>query len=174
MKNMVLWLDMMFNNHQLVESILDSQEVFWGNRDEEKQIKDSFEVEAKGRGAIPTPFGILKQTPASSLFSAFGNINDPLNNLLFRLNPALRLATLPITETDNAKYRPYSTNPFEKNIKKGDPNFNPLVYQLKAMNPYERPIQNLLRAPAKASMGSLQASDILSSIFQPDFNKPKK
>jgi hypothetical protein len=23
-------------------------------------------------------------------------------------------------------------------------------------------------------MGSLQASDILSSIFQPDFNKPKK
>jgi hypothetical protein len=174
MKNMVLWLDMMFNNHQLVESILDTQEVFWGNRDEEKQIKDSFEVEAKGRGAVPTPIGILKQTPTSSLFSAFGNINDPLNNLLFRLNPALKFATLPITETDNAKYRPYSTNPFEKNIKKGDPNFNLLVYQLKAMNPYERPIQNLLRAPAKASMGSLQASDILSSIFQPDFNKPKK
>jgi hypothetical protein len=173
-KNIALWLEMFADNPQAVEAILDTQKNLWGDRDFAGE-KDTFAVEAMGRGAIPGPGKtFIKPTPQASLFSAFGNINEPIQNLAFRTNPLLRIPASLAMDSENVKYRPYSTNLFEKNIKKGDPNFNLLRYQLQSMNPYERTIQNLLRMPNKIKEGKAGLADVVPSVFQPDFSKPKK
>jgi hypothetical protein len=173
-KNIALWLEMFVDNPQAVEAILDTQKNLWGDRDFAGE-KDTFAVEAMGRGAIPGPGKtFIKPTPQASLFSAFGNINEPIQNLAFRTNPLLRIPASLAMDSENVKYRPYSTNLFEKNIKKGDPNFNLLRYQLQSMNPYERTIQNLLRMPNKIKEGKAGLADVVPSVFQPDFSKPKK
>lgn len=181
LKNIAYWLDMLINNPQMIDNIISVQGGLWGGEENKETKKDEFKAEAKGRGAIPFKIGgqklskffkgIYKPSPLNSMFSAFNTLNNPISDLQYRLNPALRLTTSVFMPNEDVKYRPYSTNPYQKNIKKGDPNFNLLEYSIHAINPYERTINTALRTPKKILQGQAQLSDFLPSIFQPDFSK---
>ena len=127
--------------------------------------------------------GIYKPTPLNSMFSAFNLLNHPIENLTTRVHPLINtpmqlvqgklgeheigLATY--SDAENVKYRPYSTNRFERNRNITDDNFNPVSFAAHKLNPYDRTIGNALRFPDKMSGGDVQLSDIVPSVFQPDF-----
>jgi hypothetical protein len=160
----------------------------WSGYNEED---DKFMTEAKGRGAIPVGGdalpkwfkGVYKPSPLQSMFGAFNLLNDPVDNLSYRVNPLVsgakvaatqalpdnELTTLLKGDPESIKYRPYSTDMYERNVKQGDPNFDPVKYTLHRMNPYERSINTYLRAPQKMKEGEFQLSDALPSVFQPMF-----
>jgi hypothetical protein len=187
LKNFGYWMELFMNNPQWVDNAIDVQEGLWQGYNEEN---DKFMTEAKGRGAIPIGGGILpdwfkgvyKPSPLQSMFGAFNLLNDPIDNLTYRVNPLISGAattvgsvlptndlTTSINNPDNVKYRPYSTNMYERNIKANDPKFNPVEYTLHRMNPFERAINTYLRLPKKLEKGEAQLSDVLPSVFQPMF-----
>lgn len=188
LKNFAYWMELFEKNPQYVDNAIDIQEGLWSNRDEEHS-KDSFAIEAKGRGAIPVGGkalpdwfkGYYKPAPLQSMFGAFNLLNDPVGNMQYRVNPlvsggvaaANRLApnelTTSLAPTEETKYRPYSTDMYERNVKSSDPNFNPLEYTVHRMNPYERAMNTYLRTPEKVKKGDAQLSDFVPSVFQPDF-----
>ena len=188
LKNFAYWMELFAENPQYVDNAIDIQEGLWSNRDEEHS-KDTFAVEAKGRGAIPIGGetlpewfkGFYKPAPLQSMFGAFNLLNDPIGNMQYRVNPlvsggiAATAKALPnelttsLAPTEETKYRPYSTNMYERNIKSSDPNFNPLEYTVHRMNPYERALNTYLRTPEKVKKGDAQLSDFVPSVFQPDF-----
>ena len=193
LKNMCYWIDVAANNPEYLDTAITIQDGAWHSRN--KQIKtDKFSAEAKGRGAIPldsitnieqissklpnplssiTPQlkGIVKPTPLNSLFGAFNSLNNPVKDLGQRVHPALSPITHHLLDKEDVKYRPYSSNPYEKNIKKGDPNFSMLKYAFHRLNPYERAINTALRTPSKLKEGTAQLYDFAPSVFQPDFSK---
>ena len=187
LKNFGYWMELFMNNPQWVDNAIDVQEGLWQGYNEEN---DKFMTEAKGRGAIPVGGGMLpdwfkgvyKPSPLQSMFGAFNLLNDPIDNLTYRVNPLISGAatavgsvlptndlTTSINNPDNVKYRPYSTNMYERNIKANDPKFNPIEYTLHRMNPFERAINTYLRFPEKVEKGEAQLSDVLPSVFQPMF-----
>lgn len=188
LKNFAYWMELFAENPQYVDNAIDIQEGLWGNRDEEKS-EDKFAVEAKGRGAVPVGGeslpewfkGYYKPAPLQSMFGAFNLLNDPVGNMQYRVNPLVsggvsaagRLApnelTTSLAPTEETKYRPYSTNMYERNIKASDPNFNPLEYAVHRANPYERALNSYLRIPHKVKEGEAQLSDFAPSVFQPQF-----
>ena len=189
LKNLGYWLDVFVNHPQYIDHAITVQENMWNGKDTEN---DKFAAEAKGRGAVPltadgqnmsTFFkGIFKPTPLQSMFGAFSLINNPVDDMYYRLHPLLSggiaaasqlpplrgiaADTLP---QESIKYRPYSTDMYERNVSLGDPNFNPLSYTVHRLNPMERATQNLIRLPDKLEQDKAQLSDFLPSIFQPDF-----
>ena len=193
LKNMSYWVDVAINNPEYIDTAITIQDNAW--RDRQKELKsDKFAAEAKGRGAIPldsissigrissklpnplssvTPQikGIFKPTPLNSMFGAFNSLQNPVKDLGQRIHPALSPITHHLLEDEDVKYRPYSSNPYEKNIKKGDPNFSMLKYTFHRLNPYERAINTGLRTPNKLKEGTAQLYDFAPSVFQPDFSK---
>lgn len=174
LKNLAYWAEVFTDHPQLIDNIISVQEGMWSG----KETEDEFMAEAKGRGAVPIGqqgnkhlTGIVKQSPYTSMFGAFNAVNDPVENLAFRTNPILRPVTRHLQDSEDVKYRPYNSNVFQKNIKKGDKEFSELAYMFHQLNPYERIINTFLRTPTKVSKGSYQLSDFLPSIFQPDFSK---
>ena len=187
LQNLYFWLELFDKNPQYVENAISIQEGLWSGYNEEG---DEFKTEAMGRGAVPIGGktlpdwfkGIYKPTPLQSMFGAFNLLNNPIDNLTYRVNPLIsgtatavsdalpdnELTTL-LQNPDSVKYRPYSTNMYERNVKQGDPNFNPLKYTLHRMNPYDRAMNAHLRLPDKVKEGEAQLSDVLPSVFQPVF-----
>ena len=117
-----------------------------------------------------------------SMFGAFNLLNSPIDNLSYRSHPlvggaeALAVEALPdgdlttlLSDPDSVKSRPYSTNMYERNIRQGDPNFDPLTYTAHRMNPFDRTLNSYLRIPEKQKAGDLQLADALPSVFQPMF-----
>lgn len=188
LKNFAYWMELFSENPQYVDNAIDIQEGLWGNKDEENS-KDEFAVQAKGRGAIPIGGdalpkwfkGIYKPSPLQSMFGAFSLLNSPVQDLQYRVNPlisggAAALAkefpndlTTSLMPQEETKYRPYSTDMYERNVKASDPNFNPLEYAVHRANPYERMVNTYLRTPEKIKRGEAQLSDFVPSVFQPDF-----
>lgn len=178
LKNFDYWMNLFFKNPQYVDNAISLQEGLWGGRD---TSKDDFTAEAKGRGAIPVQGlgdffkGYYKPSPLQSMFSAFHLLNNPKEDLAYRVNPLARAAAngigLTTSKPEDTKYRPYNTNPYQRNIKKGDPEFSYVKYGLHNMNPYERAISTFSRTPAKLRNGTAQLSDFLPSVMQPDFGK---
>lgn len=187
LKNFAYWMELFEKNPQFVDNAIDVQEGLWAGYNEED---DKFMTEAKGRGAVPVGGkalpewfkGVYKPSPLQSMFGAFNLLNDPVDNLTYRVNPLISGAktaaaeTLPdsdlttlLQDSEGVKYRPYSTDMYERNIKQGDPNFNSLEYTLHRMNPYERAINTYLRVPEKVKKEEAQLSDVLPSVFQPMF-----
>ena len=189
LKNLGYWLDVFVNHPQYIDHAITVQENMWNGKD---TSEDEFAAEAKGRGAIPltadgqnmsTFFkGIFKPTPLQSMFGAFSLINNPVDDMYYRLHPLLSggiaaASQLPPLKSiaadtlpqESIKYRPYSTDMYERNVSLGDPNFNPLSYTVHRLNPMERATQNLIRLPDKLEQDKAQLSDFLPSIFQPDF-----
>ena len=105
------------------------------------------------------------------MFGAFNAVNNFKEDFSYRLNPLLRPVTRHLQDDEDVKYRPYSTNPYEKNIKQGSPQFSELSYLFHQLNPYERTINTALRTPRKIATNDYQLSDFLPSVFQPDFSK---
>lgn len=192
LRNLGYWLEMMVDNPQYIDRAISLQEGLWNGKD---TSKDTFLAEAKGRGAIPMTGqnlskhfkGIYKPTPLQSMFGAFSLINSPGPDVYNRLHPMLSsgiatAAKLPgirniaadKLDSDTVKYRPYSTSRFQKNIRYGDKEFNPIAYAIHRNNPVERDLQAAIRLSDKVSAGEWQLSDVLPSIFQPDFSKTKK
>lgn len=192
LRNLGYWLEMMVDNPQYIDRAISLQEGLWNGKD---TTQDTFLAEAKGRGAIPMTGqnlskhfkGIYKPTPLQSMFGAFSLINSPGPDVYNRLHPMLSsgiatAAKLPgirniaadKLDSDTVKYRPYSTSRFQKNIRYGDKEFNPVAYAIHRNNPVERDLQAAIRLPDKVSAGEWQLSDVLPSIFQPDFSKTKK
>ena len=193
LKNLAYWLDVMINNPQYIDHAITVQEGFWGSRD---TSKDKFAAEAKGRGAVPiggqnmSSFfrGIYKPTPLQSMFGAFSLLNSPIEDVYYRLNPAIggaitAASKLPpiepiaanILPAENVKYRPYSTDMYERNVTRDDPEFSPISYAIHRGNPMERSVQAAIRLPDKLRNDQAQLSDLLPSVFQPDFgNKTSK
>ena len=193
LKNMSYWVDVAVNHPEYIDTAITIQDNAW--RDRQKELKsDKFAAEAKGRGAIPldsissigrissnipnplsgiTPQlkGIFKPTPLNSMFGAFNSLQNPVKDLGQRVHPALSPITHHLLDKEDVKYRPYSSNPYEKNIKKGDPNFSMLKYTFHRLNPYERAINTGLRTPNKLKEGTAQLYDFMPSVFQPDFSK---
>lgn len=187
LKNFQYWMDLWMRNPQWVDNAIDVQEGLWAGREEDKD--DTFAIEAKGRGAIPVGGeslpdwfkGIYKPAPLQSMFSAFSLLNSPVSDVSYRLHPLIGGAasavntsapndlTTSLFPAEDVKYRPYSTDIYERNVKVGDPNFNPMEYTLHRMNPFERATNTYLRTPAKLKKGEQQLSDFLPSVFQPDF-----
>ena len=173
LKNLGYWLEIFVDKPQLIDNAISMQQGLWGAKD---TSEDEFTASAKGRGAIPINLGnffkgIYKPSPLASMFSAFNLINKPISNISYRLNPLTRFATAYAQPAEDIYYRPYSTNQFERNIKRDDKKFNLLEYQLHQLNPYERVLNTYLRTPTKLKRGEAQLSDFLPSIFQPDFSK---
>lgn len=192
LRNLGYWLEMMVDNPQYIDRAISLQEGLWNRKD---TTQDTFLAEAKGRGAVPMTGqnlskhfkGIYKPTPLQSMFGAFSLINSPGPDVYNRLHPMLSsgiatAAKLPgirniaadKLDSDTVKYRPYSTSRFQKNIRYGDKEFNPIAYAIHRNNPVERDLQAAIRLPDKVSAGEWQLSDVLPSIFQPDFSKTKK
>lgn len=199
LKNFGYWMDLFVNNPQYVENTIKIQEGLWRSRGKKNDEKDEFMEDAKYRGAIPNDIvtpgiggqklsnlfkGIYKPTPQQSMFGAFGTLNDPLGDAAFRLHPAIANTGIAAANTfgvpehlkqkmaeNGIKYRPYTTNPYEKNVSFGDPNFNNLSFAIHRTNPYERAMSTAMRLPAKMRMNTTQVSDFLPSVFQPDFSK---
>lgn len=192
LRNLGYWLEIMVDNPQYIDRAISLQEGLWNGKD---TTQDTFLAEAKGRGAVPMTGqnlskhfkGIYKPTPLQSMFGAFSLINSPGPDVYNRLHPMLSsgiatAAKLPgirniaadKLDSDTVKYRPYSTSRFQKNIRYGDKEFNPIVYAIHRNNPVERDLQAAIRLPDKVSAGEWQLSDVLPSIFQPDFSKTKK
>ena len=178
-KNYAYWMDIMVNKPELVDSLINMQEVAWRGKNTEN---DKFQAEAKGRGAIPLSTsknsklkGIFKPTPTQSMFSAFDVMQNPIQNAAFRTHPILHPITHHLQKPEDDKYRPYSTDPYEKNIKRTDPEYNALKATFHRLNPYERTINTWLRTPSKLfSEHNAQASDFVPSVFQPDFSTKSK
>ena len=191
LKNLGYWLDILVNRPQYIDHAITVQESMWGSRD---TSEDKFAAEAKGRGAIPISVGgqnlskffkgIYKPTPLQSMFGAFSLINNPVSDMYYRLHPMLSsgitaASKLPPIEpiaadllpSEEVKYRPYSTDMYERNVTRDDPNFNLASYAIHRANPMERTTQAVLRLPDKLKQGEAQLSDFLPSIFQPDFGE---
>lgn len=188
LKNFQYWMDLWMKNPQWVDNAIDVQEGLWAGRREEDE-DNTFAIEAKGRGAIPVGGeslpdwfkGIYKPAPLQSMFSAFSLLNSPVSDISYRLHPLIGGTAAAVNEqypndlttslfpAEDVKYRPYSTDIYERNVKVGDPNFNPMEYTLHRMNPFERVTNTYLRTPAKIEKGEQQLSDFLPSVFQPDF-----
>ena len=191
LKNLGYWLDVLVNHPQYIDHAITVQESLWGSRD---TSKDKFAAEAKGRGAIPISVGgqnlsnffkgIYKPTPLQSMFGAFSLINNPVEDMYYRLHPALsggittasqieplKSITADVLPSDSVKYRPYSTDMYERNVTRDDPNFNPIAYSVHRANPLERSVQSAIRLPDKLKEGEVQLSDFLPSVFQPDFGE---
>ena len=179
LKNLGYWLEIFVDKPQLIDNAISMQQGLWSTKD---TSEDEFIASAKGRGAIPINLGndnklsnffkgIYKPSPLASMFSAFNLINEPVSNISYRLNPLTRFATAYAQPAEDIYYRPYSTNQFERNIKRDNKEFNLLEYQLHQLNPYERVLNTYLRTPTKLKRGEAQLSDFLPSIFQPDFSK---
>jgi hypothetical protein len=187
LKNFEYWMELFDKNPQFVDNVIDVQEGLWSGYNEDN---DKFMTEAKGRGAIPVGGdalpdwfkGVYKPSPLQSMFGAFSLLNDPIDNLSYRVNPliggakAAATSLLPdsdlttyLEDPESVKYRPYSGDMYERNIKQGDPNFDPLNYTLHRMNPFDRAISSQMRIPAKWEAGEVQLSDALPSVFQPMF-----
>jgi hypothetical protein len=195
LKNLAYWLTLFVKDPQFFDHAITVHESMWQDRDiSEAKI----EAEAKGRGAIPLSVpegldnasgqklskwfkGIFKPSPLQSMFGAFSLVNSPIEDLSYRLHPLISgsaqatnqaIPTRPLTTfLGEAKYRPYSTDIYERNVTQDDENFNPLAYAVHRANPYERAISTGLRTPNKMLEGQAQLSDFLPSIFQPDFGK---
>lgn len=176
LKNIAFWLDVFDKNPQIIDNTLSIHEGMWSGKD----TSDEFTAEAKGRGAIPVGqqfkhlTGIAKTTPYNSMFGAFGAVNNPFESFAQRANPLMRPITRHLQQPEDVKYRPYNTNQFQKNIKKGDPEFSELAYMFHQLNPYERTVNTYLRTPGKVAKNQYQASDFLPSVFQPDFSKKSR
>ena len=178
LKNLSFWTNILVENPQYIDNAISVQQGLWHGKD---TSKDEFAAEAKGRGAVALQStgqnssnfmrGIFKPTPLSSMFGAFNLLNNPVENIRFRVNPAIQLATSPLLPDEEVKYRPYNTNIYQRNVSKNDKKFNALSYMFHTLNPYERPIKTYLRTPNKINKGQAQLSDFLPSIFQPDFSK---
>lgn len=171
-KNMVYWLRMLDEHPQVLEAIVDSQKALWEDKKEDV-ANDEFTAQTMGKGAMPLMGSYFKPTGTQSAFTAFNTINAPLDSIYFRLNPMSRILTRHLRPDEDIKYRPYSSNIYERNIKQGDPEFNDLEYLLHSANPYERTINTYLRTPGKVKQGTAQLSDFLPSVFQPDFTTKK-
>lgn len=177
LKNLAFWADIFTNKPQYIDNIISVHEGLWAG----KSTKDEFIAEAKGRGAIPIGqqktsitkhlTGIVKQTPYNSMFGAFNAINNFKEDFAYRTNPGLRPIARHLQPMEDVRYRPYNTNQYQKNIKKGDPEFSNLAYMFHQLNPYERFINTGLRIPGKISNNTYQLSDFLPSMIQPDFSK---
>lgn len=174
LKNFAYWIELWLTNPKLIEHMITIQ----NNLYTEEDMEDEFLAEAKGRGAIPigqnmSSFfkGIYKPSPLNSMFGAFKLLNNPIQDISQRLNPALKLTTSPFMNNEDVKYRRYTTDQYERNIKKGDPEFNYLEYGMHAINPYERTINTYLRTPGKFAEGNAQLSDVFPSVFQPVYKK---
>ena len=178
LKNLSFWTNILVENPQYIDNAISVQQGLWHGKD---TSKDEFTAEAKGRGAVALQStgqnssnfmrGIFKPTPLSSMFGAFNLLNNPVENLRFRVNPAIQLATSPLLPDEEVKYRPYNTNIYQRNVSRNDKKFNALSYMFHTLNPYERPVKTYLRTPNKINKGQAQLSDFLPSIFQPDFSK---
>jgi hypothetical protein len=191
LKNLGYWLDVLVNHPQYIDHAITVQESAWGSRD---TSEDKFAAEAKGRGAVPISFGgqklskffkgIYKPTPLQSMFGAFSLINNPVEDVYYRLHPMLssgitaasrvkplKSITADVLPSENVKYRPYSTDMYERNVTRDDPNFNPISYAIHRANPVERSVQSAIRLPDKLKNNQAQLSDFLPSIFQPDFGE---
>ena len=189
LKNFHYWMGLFIKNPQYVDNAIDVQESLWGGYNEED---DKFMTEAKGRGAIPVGDsyslpkwfkGIYKPSPLQSMFGAFSLLNDPIEDISYRVNPLIGgaktaaaqmlpdsdLTTLLKGDSDSVKYRPYSTDMYERNITVDDPRFNALEYTIHRANPFERPLNTYLRLPEKIKAEEAQMSDVLPSVFQPMF-----
>lgn len=188
LKNFAYWMELFAQNPQYVDNAIDIQEGLWSGRDKE-EASDSFAAEAKGRGAIPVGGdalpnwfkGFYKPSPLQSMFGAFSLLNNPVDDMRYRVNPLIsggvaavanefpnELTTYLAKDTET-KYRPYSTDMYERNVTSSDPNFNPLEYAVHRANPYERAVSTYLRTPQKIREGEAQLSDFVPSVFQPDF-----
>lgn len=188
LKNFVYWMELFEKNPDWVDNAIDVQEGLWSGKDVEN---DEFAKEAKGRGAIPVGGdslpkwfrGIYKPAPLQSMFGAFSLLNDPLGDFGYRLHgvPNAAIAavnriqpnelTTSLRDPEETKYRPYSTDMYERNVKLTDRNYNPIEAAVHSMNPFERQTNTFLRTPAKIAAGDAQLSDFLPSVFQPDFSK---
>jgi hypothetical protein len=173
LKNLGFWLNKAIDNPQILDNVISVHENLWSDKNKAAQ-KDEFLGEAKGRGAVPALGSILKPTPYGSLFSAFDTITNPVSNVAYRLNPMTRLLTQAVLPAEDVKYRPYTTDVYTPNVKRGEPDFSYMRYALQSLNPFERQIQNALRLPAKLEQGNVQIADVLPSVFQPDFSKKKR
>ena len=187
LKNFEYWMEIFDKNPQFIDNVIDVQEGLWSGYNEDN---DKFMTEAKGRGALPVGAkalpdwfkGVYKPSPLQSMFGAFSLLNDPVDNLSYRVNPLIggakaaavealpdsELTTL-LSDPESVKYRPYSGDMYERNIKQGDPEFNPLYYTLHRANPYDRALNAQMRIPEKLKEGEFQLSDALPSVFQPMF-----
>lgn len=177
LKNIAHWMEVFAEHPQMIDDIVSYQEGLWQHKD----VKDDeFAAEAKGRGAYPmggrTKFGtgIVKQSPINSMFSAFSAVNNFKEDFAYRTNPVARPITRHLQKPEDVKYRPYSTAPYEKNIRKGDKQFSELAYMFHQLNPYERYVNTYMRTPRKVATNDYQASDFLPSVFQPDFGKKRR
>jgi hypothetical protein len=186
LKNFQYWMDLFMRNPQFVDNVIDVQEGLWSGYDND----DKFMKDAKGRGAIPVGGkslpewfkGVYKPSPMQSMFGAFNLLGDPINDLTYRVNPLIggaatmasgalpdnELTTL-LNDPESVKYRPYSTDMYERNVKIGDEKFNPMEYAVHRANPFERATNTYLRTPAKIKEGEFQLSDAFPSVFQPMF-----
>lgn len=191
LKNLGYWLDVLVNHPQYIDHAITVQESLWGSRD---TSEDKFAAEAKGRGAVPVNVGgqnlsnffkgIFKPTPLQSMFGAFSLINNPVDDIYYRLHPLLSGGITAATQQgplqpiaadllsdEDIKYRPYSTDMYERNVTRDDPNFNSLEYAVHRLNPLERAMQSAIRLPDKLREGDVQLSDFSPSLFQPDFGE---
>lgn len=191
LRNLGYWLEVLVNHPQYIDHAITVQESLWGSRD---TSKDKFVAEAKGRGAIPISVGgqemskffkgIYKPTPLQSMFGAFSLLNNPIEDVYYRLHPALSGGITAATQrgplqpiaaelipSEDVKYRPYSTDMYERNVTREDPDFSPAAYTVHRMNPLERTTQTVLRLPDKIRENQVQLSDLSPSIFQPDFGE---
>ena len=186
LKNLTYWLTLFEKNPQFFDHAITVHESMWQDRD---TSEDKVLAEAKGRGAVPVGGqnlsnffkGIYKPTPLQSMFGAFSLINDPVENLSYRLHPAISGSAQAVNQAlphnplttflGEAKYRPYSTDIYERNVTQDDEEFSSLAFAAHRANPYERAIGTHLRTPNKMLEGQAQLSDFLPSIFQPDFSK---
>ena len=182
LKNIGYWLEVLEEHPEYIDTIVNTQNTMWHGID---TTKDNFQAEAKGRGSLPMSSiigqkpskvfkGVLKPTMTNSMFSAFSTINNPVKDIANRVHPATAAITRHLQEPENVRYRPYSTDPYEKNIKQDDKNFSKLTYTFHRLNPYDRFLNTYLRTPAKIKTKQAQMSDFLPSIFQPDYSRKEK
>jgi hypothetical protein len=195
LKNLTYWLTLFEKNPQFFDHAITVHESMWQDRD---TSEDEVLAETKGRGAVPVSVpegidkasgqklskwfkGMFKPTPLQSMFGAFSLINDPVENISYRLHPAISGSAQAVNQAlphnplttflGEAKYRPYSTDIYERNVTQDDEEFNSLAFAAHRANPYERAVGTHLRTPNKMLEGQAQLSDFLPSIFQPDFSK---
>lgn len=173
MKNMAFWLNTLAEHPERLDDIISFQESLWAGVPQ----KDEYAQEAKGRGAYPIGVGnqhltgIVKQSPINSMFGAFNSLNNFGPDLSYRLNPVTRPITRHLQNPEDVKYRPYSTDVYEKNINAKSSQFSDLAYLFHQLNPFERFVNTALRTPRKVAINQAQLSDFAPSMFQPNFNK---
>lgn len=173
-KNLGYWAEIFSKNPQYIDNVISFHEGLWSG----KNTDDEFIAQAKGRGAIPIGqqglkhlTGIVKQSPYNSMFGAFNAVNNAKEDFAYRTHPVLRPIARHLQAPEDVKYRPYNSNIYQRNIKKGDTEFSELAYMFHQLNPYERFINTYARTPKKVANNTYQLSDFLPSMFQPDFSK---